>query len=287
MELANFEKVDLKNHSNLNEKWLQDKIAKDPKILGLPGELELFDRERKHKVGRLDLLLADFDSNTRYEVEIQLGTTDETHIIRCIEYWDIEKRRYPHYDHCAVLVAEDITSRFLNVLSLFNGHIPMIILQLNALKVDDRIVLHFVKVMDRFELRKDDENEVTLTPKDRNYWNDRANKKTVKIADKVLKIINQKAEPKQQLTYNKVYIGLSDGIKSRNFIYFKPKKQFTHILLEVEQEDDWIQKLEEADITAELNNNGLKVTLTPGQLENNVSLLEPLIKQAVELYNGA
>lgn len=27
----------------------------------------------------------------------------------------------PPYDHCAVLVAEDITSRFLNVISLFNG----------------------------------------------------------------------------------------------------------------------------------------------------------------------
>ena len=30
------------------------------------------------------------------------------------EYWDIERRRYPQYDHCAVLIAEDITSRFLN-----------------------------------------------------------------------------------------------------------------------------------------------------------------------------
>lgn len=286
MELANFETVDLKNHSRLNEKWLQEKIAKDPKILGLPGELELFDRERKQKAGRLDLLLADFDSNTRYEVEVQLGTTDESHIIRCIEYWDIEKRRYPHYDHCAVLVAEDITSRFLNVLSLFNGHIPMIILQLNALKVDDRIVLNFVKVMDRFELRKDDKNEVSLTQTDRNYWNDRANEETVRIADKVLKIINKTAEPEQQLTYNKVYIGLSDGVKSRNFIYFKPKKQFTHILLEIEQKDHWIQKLEEADFTAEVNSNGIKVTLTPGQLEKNIELLEPLINQAVELYNN-
>jgi hypothetical protein len=32
-----------------------------------------------------------------------LGATDESHIIRCIEYWDIERRRYPAYEHCAVL----------------------------------------------------------------------------------------------------------------------------------------------------------------------------------------
>jgi hypothetical protein len=64
------------------------------------------------RAGRLDLLLQDLDTKRRYEVEIQLGATDEAHIIRTIEYWDIERKRYPQYDHCAVLVAEDITSPF-------------------------------------------------------------------------------------------------------------------------------------------------------------------------------
>lgn len=58
------------------------------------------------------------DTNGRYEVEVQLGSTDESHIIRTIEYWDIERKRYPQYDHTAVIVAEDITSRCLNVISL-------------------------------------------------------------------------------------------------------------------------------------------------------------------------
>jgi hypothetical protein len=35
--------------------------------------------------GRLDLLLQDSETNRRYEIEIQLGATDETHIIRTIE----------------------------------------------------------------------------------------------------------------------------------------------------------------------------------------------------------
>ena len=78
------------------------------------------------KVGRLDLLLEDPDSGTRYEIESQLGTVDESHIIRTIEYWDLERRRYPQYDHVAVIVAEEITSRFFNVIGLFNGFIPLI-----------------------------------------------------------------------------------------------------------------------------------------------------------------
>lgn len=72
---------------------------------------------RNGKAGRLDLLLEDPDPEaaTRYEVEIQLGATDEPHIIRTLEYWDIERKRYPQYEHCAVIIAEEVTSRFLNV----------------------------------------------------------------------------------------------------------------------------------------------------------------------------
>lgn len=85
-----FEKLttlNLKNHPTLNEKWVQDRIAEDPSLLGL-GSVELKDRERiQPRSGRLDLLFQESDGHTRYEVEIQLGKTDESHIIRIIEYW--------------------------------------------------------------------------------------------------------------------------------------------------------------------------------------------------------
>ena len=96
------QKISLKDHPVLNEKWVQDRIAEDPSVLGL-GDLVLKDKERIHpKAGRLDLLFQDIESNRRYEIEVQLGKTDESHLIRTIEYWDIERKRYPQYDHCAV-----------------------------------------------------------------------------------------------------------------------------------------------------------------------------------------
>ncbi len=99
MEQLNYvkpEKIRLKGHPILNEKWVQDRIAEDPSVLGL-GDLVLKDKERIHpKAGRLDLLFQDIESNRRYETEIQLGKTDESHLIRTIEYWDIERKRYPH-----------------------------------------------------------------------------------------------------------------------------------------------------------------------------------------------
>ena len=110
------EKISLKNNPQLSEKWVQERIAEDPSLLGL-GDLILKDKERiQPRAGRLDLLLQDAESEHRYEVEIQLGSTDEAHIIRTIEYWDVERKRYPQYDHTAVIIAEDITSRFLNVI---------------------------------------------------------------------------------------------------------------------------------------------------------------------------
>src|SRR3990172_5435575 len=128
----NYEKrthLSLKTHSTLDEKWVQDRIAEDPTILGL-GDVILKDRERNQpRAGRLDLLLQEVEGNRRFEVEIQLGKTDESHIIRTIEYWDIERKRYPQYDHTAVIIAEEITSRFLNVIGLFNGFIPLVAIQ--------------------------------------------------------------------------------------------------------------------------------------------------------------
>ena len=104
--------ISLKSHPEFNETWLQDRIAEDPTIIGL-GDVVLIDRERsQERAGQLDLLLTNPEQDGRYELEVMLGATDESHIIRCIEYWDIERRRYPGYEHCAVLIAEDITSRF-------------------------------------------------------------------------------------------------------------------------------------------------------------------------------
>ena len=217
----------MKNHPTLSEKWLQDLIAQDPSILGL-GEIELIDRERiQHKAGRLDLLLSDPDNNTRYEVELMLGSTDESHLIRTIEYWDIERRRFPGYDHVAVIVAEDITSRFLNVLSLFSGSIPLIALQMSAVQIQDSMSIVFSKVIDSTDLRTDDESEANITPTDRNYWNAKSSTAYVGVADDCLNIVNETSLDSYELKYNRSYIGLSDGYHARNFIFFKPQKKIT------------------------------------------------------------
>ena len=158
-------------------------------ILGL-GDVVLKDKERiQPRAGRLDLLLQDTESNHRYEVEVQLGRTDESHIIRTIEYWDIERKRYPQYEHTAVIVAEEITARFLNVISLFNGTIPLMAIQMSAVQLADTVSLLFTTVLDEARFGLVDEDEEVQEVTDRAYWEARGSKATVAMADEVLKLV--------------------------------------------------------------------------------------------------
>jgi hypothetical protein len=273
--------ISLRNHSEFSEGWLQERIAADPAILGL-GEVGLIQRERaQHKAGRLDLLLFDRPENIRYEVELMLGATDESHIIRCIEYWDIERRRYPAYDHCAVLIAENVTTRFLNVLGLIAGSIPFIAIQLSALQVGDQIVLNFVRVLDRTPLRIDDEAEVSLA--DRKYWTERGSVETVAIADAMTAIINEKANPKLQLKYNRSYIGLQDSHGPNNLVWWEPKPGFSYVFCRPDEPQMWKEQFEKAELNVGVQSGGtLRISLKPLQMESHKDVIRKLLHAIVD-----
>ena len=64
------ETVSLKNHPEINEKWVQQKIEEDPNLLGL-GDLSLRAREKVQQTGgRVDMILQDDENDTRYAVEL-------------------------------------------------------------------------------------------------------------------------------------------------------------------------------------------------------------------------
>ena len=240
------ELLNMQAHADLSEKWVQGLIAKDPSILGL-GDLELRGQERTQpRAGRLDLLLQDPETFRRYEVELQLGPTDETHIIRTIEYWDIERKRYPQYDHCAVIIAEDITARFFNVISLFNGSIPLIAIQMRALKVDGKLTLVFTKVVD--ELTRgvvDEDEEASSAPADRAYWDERASKATMQMTDDLFALAKG-CDSSLEMKFNKPYIGLSRAGVAFNFVSFKPKKKNLQLDIKLPRTNDVDAKIDAA-----------------------------------------
>jgi hypothetical protein len=279
------ERVWLANHPEYREKWVQDRIAEDPSILGL-GDLVLKDKERSQPHGgRLDLPFQDVESSTRYEVEVMLGPTDESHIIRTIEYWDVERKRYPQYDHYAVIAAEDITSRFLNVIGLFNGSIKLIALQMSALKFGDQISLVFTKVIDAFALGMPDEDEEVQAVTDRSYWESRGTKETVALADEMLVLVKTFA-PELELKYNKFYIGLAKDGQPHNFAIFKAKKNSFRVEVRVGSSPDIDQELEAAGIDVMDYDSKWKryrLRLTKNDIKKHPDLLLKLLKMAYGL----
>jgi len=279
------EKILLKDNSKISEKIIQEKIASDPSILGL-GDLILKDKERiQPRAGRLDLLLQDSDTKRRYEVEIQLGKIDESHIIRTVEYWDLERKRYPQYDHCAVIVAEEITTRFHNIISLFNGVIPIIAIQMNAYKFGDDIALIFTTVLDELTLGMDDEEEEKAVT-DRNYWINRGSEATVKMADKLLESINEFTEG-YSLKYTQSYIGLSKEDRANNFAAFRPRR-FTlsiEIKLPFSEEVQSLIEENELDDMGYLKRWGVfRLRLNKEDLNKKHDILKDLLEKA---YNNS
>lgn len=278
----NLTHLNLKTDPSFNEKWVQDRIAETPKILGL-GDVILKDRERNQpRAGRLDLLLQDAEGNRRYEVEIQLGKADESHIIRTIEYWDIERKRYPQYEHTAVIVAEEITSRFLNVISLFNGTIPLIAIQMRAVKLGKSVSLLFTTVLDHVQRGLVDDDEEINEATDRAYWETRGSKATVAMADELLEIIKE-FDPALELKYNKFYIGLAKQGQADNFVVFQPKKSYIRVSPRL-QKDDSIEKLIDA---AELEvmdysdrGNRYRIRLANGDTKKHTKTLRELFHAA-------
>lgn len=283
-------RISLKNHPLYSENWVQDIIANDPDILGL-GDLVLRDRERiQTRAGRLDLLLQDPETYKRYEVELQLGPTDETHIIRSIEYWDIERKRYPQYEHCAVLVAENITSRFLNVVSLFNGAFPIIAIQMQAFEVGDHLTLVFTKVLDEMQRGLVDEDEDAISaPTDRAYWEkEKGTPKTVALMDRLFDLVKE-ADPEIELKYNKFYVGLTKDGRADNYAQFRPQKASVVFEIRLPRSDETDKVLEDAGIET-LGYSArwvrYRIRVTDKDFKTHTELFKQLIGEARERREG-
>ncbi|MXY88050.1 MAG: hypothetical protein F4Y92_04245 [Dehalococcoidia bacterium] len=280
----------MKGDPRFDERWLHEQLKERPALLGL-GDLDVRDSERQQPSGgRLDLLLTDPERVTRYEVEIQLGATDESHIIRTIEYWDVERKRYPQYEHVAVIGAEQVTSRFLNVIHLFNGAIPLIAIQLQLVEVGGAHTLVASRVVDLVRLATEEEDEATVV--DRAWWEGKSSSTALAIVDDVIAQANElvgDAEEHYEPKYNKHYIGLSRNGKTTNFMAFRPRKKHIIALFKVPEDEETTSNLEEAGLDVipyDSQWGNYRIRLVPGDQGKYREQLDPLTERAHKQYHS-
>jgi hypothetical protein len=259
-----------------DEHWLRDIICEDPSILGL-GELQLLTKERVTSSGGiLDLLLTDPEDRSMYEVELMLGETDESHIIRTIEYWDNQKRVYPQREHYAVIIAEEITSRFFNVIRLMSSSIPMIAIKVSLIKVGEQEVLNFTTILDIYEEPEEAITEESL--KDENYWKQYSDwtLETAKIFyHQLLPLL-----PKSKLNYVKNYISIYDGTN----IYFLNKRARDKTSLAIHIKSNARSKIVDI-IKAKLDSNNISYSYYNKYGDFYVTVDKEMIVKYKELFN--
>jgi hypothetical protein len=267
-----------------DEKWLQSQIANDPSIIGL-GDLNLFRKELKQASGgRLDMLLSDPESDTMYEVEIMLGATDPSRIIRTIEYWDVESRRYANREHRAVIIAEEITNRFFNVIWLLSRSIPLIAIQLDALAFGDNLLLHFTKVLDLYEAPETGE-EQPVGMADRQSWDERSSPEAMALFDRFMKLLSDRSID-AKLNFRQDGIALAG---KWNFARIIPRKS-GHCLLRFSARlpqdvlREGREKLELAGIPVKaMPGERFSVQLDSKALDKGADILANLVKLGVNL----
>jgi hypothetical protein len=274
----------------ISEAQVEAAVANDPGLLGLGSGLVVVERQRRQAgAGILDLLLEDASGSRRWAVELQLGKLDESHIIRTIEYWDNERSRFPDYEYKAVIVAEFITGRFMNVIRLlnFNGTIPLVAIKLEAIQVDGRVGLHFTTLLEPIER---EEQVEPATPVDRSTWEAQGSKATVAMVDELIAIARS-ADIEVEAKYNGSYVGILLNGKPRNFMVFRPRKTETRLELRLPDSAEFATQIESAGIT--LNDyqprfgGYIRMSLRVGEVKKHSALLKELIVKAYQYSGGS
>jgi hypothetical protein len=186
----------------------------------------------------------------------------------------------------AVIVAEEITSRFLNVIGLFNGYIPLIAIQMHAFGASgDSVALIFTTVLSERHLGTDEEDEMP-EPTDRGYWEARTGKSTMEVIDSLTRIVKT-IDPAFAAKYNKGYVGLARDGQPLNFVLFKPKRQFVRVELRLDRSEEAQAKLEQSGIDLmeyNVRHQRYKFRLYPGDTEKHAALLTELFRTSHEQF---
>lgn len=277
-EIKTSKKIFIRN-AGFDEYWLQDRIYENPSIMGL-GNLVPISKEKKQSTGgKLDILLKDPQDNSMYEIEVMLGDTDPSHIIRSIEYWDIEKRKYPQRQHFSVLVAESFNRRYFNVLQILSLNVPMIAIQADLLEVEGEYILNFTKLLDIYE---EPEEEETTELASESSWAESASW-TLEAAKELLKIISE-VDATFTLGFTQSYIKLTKNGKGIYYLSKKaePKSYYSFKEKDEEMAEAIKSKLDAHNISYTYNKyNDFVLTVDKRLFSTNASVFKEIHKLKV------
>ena len=157
---------------------------------------------------------------------------------------------------------------------------------MQAFKVGEYTTVVFTKVVDEVILGSEyEDEEAETTSTDRAYWESKASKESVGMADDLLSIVKE-FDPSLSLKYNKHYIGLARDKDAFNFVLFKPKKSHLNAEIKIPRSDELDARiqangLEELEYSKQWNR--YRLHLTKVDLIERRPLITELMLQAYNL----
>jgi len=275
------EPFSLKAHPGFDERWLEKQIKEHPEILELGRTQVVRSQVQQKSGGIVDLLLKDEDDEVFYTVELMLGAVDASHIVRTIDYFLREQTRSETegWTHVAVLVAEDIRrSRFLNAVEYLSKKMPLIAMELSALRVGDHITLKSWRIFDGTQEREGTiEQEEDYT---REYWLKNSSTGSVELVERFLPILQNLAND-LHLTYKKYFMGIAVGNRAENFVYFNPKREFVRVSVpQISNAAEWKKRIDAAGFKLLGSGEGVSFRVFPQQFEQHRDLFGELFSQS-------
>jgi len=271
----------------LPESWLERKIREEPTILGLGGITKVFFQRKYKKAGRGDLILLDEENSILYSAELMLDEIDESHIVRCVDYWLTETRKPSNKDWSviAVLAAESIReSRWFPVIEFLSQKMPLTVLEVAALKVSGHTTLTFTKFFDgqdQLEHVEGGEEDSGRIDVDKGYWAGKRPGEIIRVAESLARIFRS---PNKQLrvTYLQGFWGFALGEKPKNFVTITPKQKFVNVRARIRDTESWSERLKKAgfEITGGTPGKSVRFRVTDHHFGKGGKLLRQLGEEA-------
>ena len=167
-----------------------------------------------------------------------------------------------------------------------NRSIPIIAIQLTALEIDNKLTLHFTKVLDIYE-PPEDEEDLGGEEVNRSYWERKSNPKSIALMDDIIDIVKGKYD-NTRVTYNKYHVAL--GTRRRNIISFHPRKRegYCHLEIKVGYDnlDDTKNILEEIGISfSPRKKDKLAMILLMNDFEEHKEKITEILENAISAYS--
>lgn len=240
-----------------------------------------------HKsAGRLDILAKDEENEVAYAIEIMLGQLDESHIVRAIDYWLREKSRLDvkDWDKVAVLAAEEVRqSRYFNVVKFLAERMPLIVIEMKAHKVGDKLTLIPTPLLDG--TASIDSESVEVPPQEEmaeESWEAKSSANSIQVLSECGKILKKIGAGIELNWRTRNFIGVTVRNKARNFLVFKPKRNWVRVSARfLPETEKWSKKLSKAHLNVVGGKPGRSVhfRLTKQDVKKNSVLLRQLFAE--------